>query len=140
MENHRILVIDYDLGILEFMREALLSEGYEVVTCEEPVATFGYIQYVQPDLVILDLLMINSPETLLLLEQLRNDSLIKAIPVLITSTDEHLLQALAEPLHRMCCTSLMKPFSLELFFDHVSHLLTLSEPAICRAQTVNGWH
>lgn len=51
----KILVVEDDTGIQEFLRELLLDNGYAVETALDGVAGLNLIKKSQPDLVILDL-------------------------------------------------------------------------------------
>lgn len=51
----KILVVEDDAGIQEFLRELLLDNGYAVETALDGVAALNLIKKSQPDLVILDL-------------------------------------------------------------------------------------
>lgn len=52
---NKILVVEDDLGIQEFLRELLLDNGYAVETASDGVIALNLIKKSQPDLVILDL-------------------------------------------------------------------------------------
>src|SRR5687767_6348812 len=53
----RVLVIDDDEHILALLREALGTEGYEVVGAVDGAEAIGAIRRGQPDLILLDLMM-----------------------------------------------------------------------------------
>lgn len=55
MMVNKILVVEDDQGIQEFLRELLLDNGYAVETALDGVAALNLIKKSQPDLVILDL-------------------------------------------------------------------------------------
>jgi len=55
MMVNKILVVEDDAGIQEFLRELLLDNGYAVETALDGVVALNLIKKSQPDLVILDL-------------------------------------------------------------------------------------
>ena len=79
MRQFRILVVDDDERILNFLRSKLIASGYEVLTATNGVKALEQVQAQEPDLIVLDLLMprMNGFETL---KELRSFS---AIPVII---------------------------------------------------------
>ena len=54
---NRILVIDDDETILEFVELHLKAEGFEVVTTINPIKAIGITAEWNPDLIICDLVM-----------------------------------------------------------------------------------
>ena len=57
MANARILVVDDDTGILEFIGLALGDEGYEVHMATDGVAALEMARQNPPDLILLDMHM-----------------------------------------------------------------------------------
>lgn len=53
----KILIADDEPDVLETVRFRLLQEGYEVVTARDGVEALGMARVVQPDLVLLDVMM-----------------------------------------------------------------------------------
>jgi DNA-binding response OmpR family regulator len=53
----RILVVDDDVSVCEFIALALSDEGYDVTTANNGQAALDCLKRVQPHLIILDLLM-----------------------------------------------------------------------------------
>src|ERR1041385_8063922 len=62
MAGQRLLVVDDDAPVVEFLRESLASQGFDVATETSPDAALGRIEAERFDLVITDLQM---PGTLL---------------------------------------------------------------------------
>lgn len=52
----RIMAVDDDRDILELIRMTLIDE-YEIVTFHEPMSAFQQLDIVEPDLVVLDIMM-----------------------------------------------------------------------------------
>ena len=79
MKRFRILVVDDDERILNFLRSKLKASGYEVFTANNGVEGLEQAQAQEPELIVLDLLMpkMNGLE---MLKELRSFS---AVPVII---------------------------------------------------------
>ena len=79
MKRFRILAIDDDERILNFLRSKLKASGYEVLTAGNGVEGLEQAQAQEPDLIVLDLLM-PKMDGLEMLKELRSFS---AVPVII---------------------------------------------------------
>jgi DNA-binding response OmpR family regulator len=81
MKRFRVLVVDDEERILNFLRSKLKATGYEVLTAGNGNEALEQVQAQEPDLVVLDLLMPKKDgfETL---KELRSFS---AVPVIILS-------------------------------------------------------
>ena len=55
----KVLVVDDDRLILEFMKELLSKEGYEVVTAEDGLSALNILKTYTPDVMFIDLVMPN---------------------------------------------------------------------------------
>jgi CheY-like chemotaxis protein len=82
----RIAVIDDDAVFVELMRDLLgAAEGYEVLATSHWLRAFEFISEVQPDLVILDLMLGREQNGWGVLELLRQSPLTATIPVVLCS-------------------------------------------------------
>lgn len=81
MKQFRVLVVDDEERILNFLRAKLKTTGYDVITASDGQAALELVQAQEPDMMVLDVLMPNLDgfETL---KQLRAFS---SIPVIILS-------------------------------------------------------
>ena len=81
MKQFRILVVDDEERILNFLRSKLKASGYEVLTASNGVEALEQAQAQEPDMIVLDLIMpkMDGFETL---KELRSFS---AVPVIILS-------------------------------------------------------
>ena len=57
MKNHKILLVDDDPDILEFIEYNLAKEGFEVATANNGVEAIEVAQAIIPDLIMLDVMM-----------------------------------------------------------------------------------
>lgn len=84
MKRFRILVVDDEQRVLNFLRSKLRASGYEVLTASSGPEALELAQAEEPDLIVLDVLMpkMDGFETL---KELRSFS---AVPVIILSARE----------------------------------------------------
>ena len=57
LARKRILVVDDDAGIQELLELALAGEGYDVLVARDGIDAFEKLRDIQPDLIVLDLMM-----------------------------------------------------------------------------------
>lgn len=118
-----ILIAEHDHDVRSFLEEALTSEGYSVCAVADGSVTLDVIGRLKPGLVILELERTRPDETLLLLDEIQSDDMIRETSVLVSSTDPILLRQLAEPLAYFGCSTVLKPFELDAFLRHVARAL-----------------
>jgi CheY-like chemotaxis protein len=121
----RILVFDDDEDILEVFRWLLDAEGYEVhahpAILQDPVD----VEQLEPDLVILDLVMGDYKEGLLMLERMKQYPPTASIPVILCTA---MLNGIPEGYAFLQNVLLVeKPFDVEEFLELVR--TQLSSPA-----------
>ncbi|WP_376791424.1 response regulator [Thermoflexus sp.] len=117
----RILVIDDDVELLQMVRLMLERAGFEVFTSADGADGIEKTRQLQPDLVILDLMM---PEIdgFQVLQAIRNDPLVNDTPVLV-------LTARGQPVDREAALAaraddyLAKPISQKELLDRVQEVL-----------------
>ncbi len=88
-EIFKILVVDDEKDIVDFVSARLVKEGYQVVTAFDGEEALAQIKAEDPGVIILDLMMpkLNGLEVL---KQLREDSAGKWRPVIIVSGNAEL--------------------------------------------------
>jgi two-component system, chemotaxis family, chemotaxis protein CheY len=114
----RICVVDDDAAIREWLVDALLEEGYEVVSAADGEAALRLLERMDPlpDLILLDLLMPRMDGRALRLRQ-REHPRLAAIPVVLISAARDLASGAAD-LH--IPEYLAKPLQLECLLDTVA--------------------
>lgn len=122
-----VMVTDSYPTVGALMAEVLASEGYSAYYCSNECLTVECIRSAQPNLLILDLCPGAAAANLRLISQLRRHAATRSLPVLVTCTSARLLDDQAEPLGRLGCTTLIKPFHLDQLVERVSEALC-SEP------------
>ena len=120
----RIAVIDDDAVFLELMQELLgVGEGHEVFTCSQWVDSFEFIKRVQPDLVMLDLMLGRERHGWAVLELLRSASETSDVPVILCTAAA---PEIATPSHRTGVEYVAKPFDIDELLHTINRLLTIS--------------
>ncbi len=77
----KILIIDDDPDILEASSLILKANGYEVITATNPDDGYKQVMEEKPDLIILDVMMIEPDDGFFLAEKLRREKV--TIPILM---------------------------------------------------------
>ena len=119
MHSSRVIVVDHDEATTELIAELLKSEGFAPLCCAAWLLSVAFIEQMQANLIILDLSLGNPSAALDLIGELRQNPPTRALPVIVNSTNDRLLERLAEPLHDLGCVVLAKPFELDDFFASI---------------------
>ena len=120
MSTKRVLIVDHYDPTLDLLVEVLKSEGYTPLCYPDEFLSAACIGDARADLLILDLGLGDPFGVLQLLRDLRQQPNTWALPVIVNSTDERLLEGLAEELRELGCIALSKPFDLERLVSAVS--------------------
>lgn len=119
-QQHKILVVDDDPEILETVRFALASQGYQVQTARDGNQGLAMAETETPDLIILDLMMPRR-SGFLVLEKLRETEMAPPRVIVITANEGERHQNYAELLG--VDRYLRKPFPMERLLTLVQVLL-----------------
>ncbi|MBX2975501.1 MAG: response regulator [Ignavibacteriaceae bacterium] len=80
----KIIIIDDDIDILEASSLVLKAKGFEVLTAQNPDDGFKLVMENNPDLIILDVIMIEPDDGFFLAQKLRKNGFAK--PILMYSS------------------------------------------------------
>ncbi len=117
----RLLVIDDESSIVDFIRLGMRYEGYRVEDAGDGVSGFDTAQRLRPDLIILDV-MLPGMDGIEVCRRLRENEATADIPILmLTAKDE--VRARVEGLESGADDYLTKPFSFEELLARVRALL-----------------
>ncbi len=121
----RIAVIDDDMVFVDLMHDLLANgEGYEVVSNSHWIQSYEFIKDVQPDLVILDLMMGREQVGWAVLQLLQEDPSTAHIPVILCSAAEPALRQYAWRMNgRATVESIAKPFDVDHLLGVIARLL-----------------
>jgi CheY-like chemotaxis protein len=113
MTRPLIVVVDDDLGYLEFITMALEEAGYDVVTCTQKEEAYDVIRQKQPDLVLLDIRLRGTRDGWVLLDLLQLTPSTNTIPVIICSADAQFVHQKERRVRVKGHEVLVKPFALD---------------------------
>jgi CheY-like chemotaxis protein len=120
MHRKHVLAVNGDPPFLDLIRELLTDERYNVTTTNYVPETFDVIVALNPELLIVDLVF-GERAGWDLLERLTQAIATRGIPILLTSTDSHLLErATVDPARYGTNIDLIVPFDIEDLIRAVS--------------------
>jgi CheY-like chemotaxis protein len=120
MAHPTICVVNDDETYIELIQEMLTDAGYPNVVSHVSAGAFHYIRDTQPDLVLLDINISNPGRGWNTLDALCLYPKTREIPVIVCSTDMHLLNEKAAMLRELNCQILEKPFTLEALLERIA--------------------
>lgn len=116
----RILLVDDDQEIVESMRIALESKGYQVIVARDGNQGLALAEREDPDLIILDMMM-PKRSGFLVLEKLRRTRRVPVRVIMITANEGSRHKAYAEMLG--VDDYIRKPFAMDRLLESVGRLL-----------------
>ena len=117
----RILLVDDDPEIIDSLRYALSSKGFEILIARDGNQGLAMAEREDPDLVILDMMM-PKRSGFLVLERLRRTRPIPMRIIMITANEGSRHKAYAEMLG--VDDYIRKPFAMDRLVDSVKRLLS----------------
>jgi CheY-like chemotaxis protein len=128
----RIAVIDDDTVFVDLMHDLLANgEGYDVISTPHWLQSFEFVREVQPDLVILDLMLGRDQMGWTVLQLLREDPATARIPVILCSAAAPALkQPLPSPDGQAAVEAVAKPFDVDHLLGVISRLLSSAGSAL----------
>jgi DNA-binding response OmpR family regulator len=120
-DPQRVLIVDDDYEIVESVRYALESKGYQVLVARDGNQGLAMAEREDPDLVILDMMM-PKRSGFLVLERLRRTRPIPLKVIMITANEGSRHKAYAEMLG--VDDYIRKPFAMDRLMDSVVRLLS----------------
>jgi DNA-binding response OmpR family regulator len=116
----RVLLVDDDAEIIESIRYALESKGYQIFIARDGNQGLAMAEREDPDLVILDMMM-PKRSGFLVLEKLRRTREVPVRVIMITANEGSRHKAYAEMLG--VDDYIRKPFAMDKLVDAVQRLL-----------------
>jgi DNA-binding response OmpR family regulator len=117
----RILLVDDDREIVESMRFALETAGYEIIVARDGNQGLALAEREDPDLVILDMMM-PKRSGFLVLEKLRRTRPVPLRIIMVTANEGSRHKAYAEMLG--VDDYIRKPFAIDRLLDSVERILS----------------
>ena len=123
MDRKHVFVVNSAPEFLDFVRTLLDEERYNVTTTNFVPRTFDQVAALEPDLVIVDL-VVGERAGWDLLERLQDGATTNGLPVLVTSTDPRLLERAERQRGQFGGRRwVAKPFDLDTLLDAVRELI-----------------
>jgi DNA-binding response OmpR family regulator len=119
-----IAIIDDDPDILDASKLVLTAKGYEVITAENPDDGYKIVMEQKPDLIILDVMMIEPDDGFFLAQKLRRENVVTPI-LMYTSVSKALGLEFAAGEMVPVDDLVEKPISPDTLIDKVEKLLQL---------------
>ena len=120
-KRQRVLIVDDDHEIVESVRYALESNGFEVLVARDGNQGLAMAEKEDPDLVILDMMM-PKRSGFLVLEKLRRTRPVPLRVIMITANEGSRHKAYAEMLG--VDDYIRKPFAMDRLMESVRRLLS----------------
>lgn len=122
-DRQHIFAVNHDPEFLDVIRVLLQDERYNVTTTNYVPRTWDQIAALQPSLLLIDL----SPRSQAgwnLLEHLRAEGVTSRIPIVVTSTDRHILERVQRERDRYGGdTVIAKPLDINALLDAIRVLI-----------------
>lgn len=129
----KIICIDDDKDILDTCEVVLQGKGHTVVTATNGKEGFEKASKMQPDLIILDVMMDNSTEGFQTAQKFRRTELLKFVPIMmLTSVNETSPQKFSEKDGEFLPVDafMEKPIKPKEFLAKVAELLALKKDQV----------
>lgn len=132
MAKKKILVVDDDPDIVEYLGSFLEDHGYLVFSANRSSSALGQLDEVEPDAVILDVIL-PGRSGLDLLVNIRQHERWSKVPVVMVTGDDAVVRDRARAyldgrqLERGADCVLAKPLDRELLIEHLTRLIEARE-------------
>ncbi len=121
-----IMIIEDNLTLLDLYRVMLTDEGYKVLTQSSRSSqddTFAVIKQLQPDLLVVDLMIGRKEKGWTLIQAIRRDATTANIPVILCSGNSRRVKELEQDLKAEDVRIILKPFKVDDFIKLVEQAL-----------------
>ena len=125
-ESKHVFVINDTVAILELFRSLLEDEGYRVTTdgfSVELVEMLGRVKDVNPDLVVLDFVILDEGKGWQFLQLMKMDREARDIPVIVCTAAAKMVEELQVHLDSMGVIVVLKPFDIDHLLKEIDHVL-----------------
>lgn len=120
------VVMDDARELLPLYKEVLSEEGFRVTLIDDVVTDIGEILQLDPDLIVLDLLVAHVNRGLPFLRSLREDPAGSDIAVIVCSAANEVLHELDDEIRRLNATLISKPFDIDRLLQQARESVTRS--------------
>ncbi len=116
--SRRVVVIEDDTLMQDFLRTLLEAEGYRVLSAAYPPTPVD-ISQLRPEFVVLDLRLSGAATGWHLLQELKVTPGATGIPVLVCTGDHELVRRNSHRLRRLATAIVLKPFDVDTWSSAV---------------------
>ncbi len=120
-DKHKVLVVDDEENIIEFIKLGLRYEGFQVESASDGEQGVTLAQRINPDLVILDVMM-PGIDGLEVCRRLRNNPTTKDVPILMLTAKDEVSDRIAG-LRTGADDYLTKPFNFDELLERIKAIL-----------------
>lgn len=124
-----IVIMNDAVELIETMKILLEEEGYRVTTYAAAIVDMNELRLAQPDLVILDWLFGREADGLQVVQAVRLDRELAALPLIVCTAAQRQIQEMQLHLTGKNVRVLYKPFDLDVFLSTVSQALAAQDAA-----------
>lgn len=115
----RVLVVDADTACQMVIAEMLTDEGFAPLLCPSVDEAVEVTRRSRPDAVIVDPRVGPDTTAMTILDQIKHDPSMRAIPIIVCSADDDLLDDHVDTFQRYRCQIIPKPFDIDALLDAV---------------------
>jgi DNA-binding response OmpR family regulator len=125
----RIVIMNDAVELVETMKMLLEEEGYSIATYPAAIVDMNELRMAQPDLLILDWLFGREADGLQVVQAVRLDKELAALPIIVCTAAQRQIQEMQLHLSGKNIRVLYKPFDLDVFLTTVLQALGSVEGA-----------
>lgn len=126
-----ILVINDTQEVLEVIKEILEDEGFQVTLYSRAVRDLEEIRSIGPDLIVFDHLMGQEEYGWQLVQLVRLDRQLSALPLIVCSAARKMIEELGGHLKAQNVTVVLKPFNIDELISAVNAALSAAASVNC---------
>lgn len=119
----QLLVIDDEPMLRDILCEVLIEEGYRVITSPTYFTDLDVLVQMNPDLIILDIVLGGRQAGMEFLGTLKADPRTVRIPVAVCTGASHLTEQINARLSKWDCLLISKPFDLDEMLAELNRCL-----------------
>lgn len=119
----RIVIMNDAVELVETMKLLLEDEGYAITTYPAAIVDMNELRLAQPELLILDWLFGREADGLQVVQAVRLDKELAALPIIVCTAAQRQIQEMQLHLSGKNVRVLYKPFDLDVFLSTVQQAL-----------------
>lgn len=121
--NRRVMVVDNEPSVCEFLSDMLFDEGYEPVIWTRGAGAYAEAKRIHPAAMLLDMNMETPNAGLIVAEAMCGDRETQDIPIIIVSAEHDFLHEKYAWLHQLPCQVHPKPVDIPALLSLLNALI-----------------